>query len=136
MAKRKSCIAGEFVIERAESGTIAVYKIYDNTKGGLREAAEKAGFEYGPDWTTQQLGAKLIKFVNEAQGVDDNKHCVIGEYSIEKLPSAKISIYKTYANTKGGLREAAEKAGFEYDHDWTTQQLGAKLIDFVNEKKG
>ncbi len=65
---RKSCIAGEYVIERLDSGSISMYKIYDNTKAGLREAAAAVGFEVDPKWTTQQLGSKLIDFVNEKKG--------------------------------------------------------------------
>ena len=71
MAKRKSCIAGEFVIERAESETITVYKIYDNTLGGLREAAAAIGFEINEKSNTRNNGAQLIKFVNEKAGIDD-----------------------------------------------------------------
>lgn len=37
-------------------------------------------------------------------------------------------------NTKKALREIAELVGFEYDKEWTTRQLGSKLIDFLNEK--
>lgn len=136
MANRKSCIAGEFVIERAESETITVYKIYDNTLGGLREAAAIAGFEINEKSNTRNNGAQLIKFVNEKAGIDDKNRCTVGEFSIEKLPSGTISIYKIYANTKGGLREAAEAVNFEYDTKWTTRQFGSKLIDFVNENKG
>lgn len=99
MAKRKSCIAGEFVIERAESETITVYKIYDNTLGGLREAAAAIGFEINEKSNTRNNGAQLIKFVNEKAGIDDKNHAVAGEFSIEKLPSGTISVYKTYANT-------------------------------------
>lgn len=68
MAKSKSCVAGEYCIERAESGTITIYKVYDNTLGGLREAAAKVGFEYDPGWNTRTFGSKLIDFVNEQQG--------------------------------------------------------------------
>lgn len=68
MAKRKSCIAGEFVIERAESETITVYKIYDNTLGGLREVAAAVGFEINEKSNTRQNGSKLIDFINEKKG--------------------------------------------------------------------
>ncbi len=64
MAK-KSCIAGEYVVTVLDNGSIELYRIYDNVKGGLREAAEAVGFEYDPEWNTRQLGSKLIDFVNE-----------------------------------------------------------------------
>ncbi len=63
MAK-KSCIAGEYIVEVLDSGSVSIYKVYDNVKGGLREAAEAVGFEIDPNWTTRQLGSKLIDFVN------------------------------------------------------------------------
>lgn len=67
MAK-KSCIAGEYVIEVLDSGSISMYKVYDNVKGGLREAAEAVGFEYDPNWNTRQFGSKLVDFVNAKKG--------------------------------------------------------------------
>ena len=54
MAK-KSCIAGEYIIQRLDSGSISMYKVYDNTKAGLREAAASVGFKVDPKWTTKQL---------------------------------------------------------------------------------
>jgi hypothetical protein len=45
MAK-KSVIAGEYILSVLDSGSIEVYRIYDNVKGALREIAEKEGFEY------------------------------------------------------------------------------------------
>jgi len=60
----KSAISGEYIIQREDSGSIVVYRIYDNAKGALREIAEKEGFEVNPEWNTRQLGAKLIDFIN------------------------------------------------------------------------
>ena len=60
----KSAISGEYIIQREDSGSIVVYRIYDNVKGALREIAEKEGFEVNPEWNTRQLGAKLIDFIN------------------------------------------------------------------------
>ena len=64
MAK-KSVIAGEYILSVLDSGSIEVYRIYDNVKGALREIAEKEGFEYDTKGTTRQFGAKLIDFLNE-----------------------------------------------------------------------
>lgn len=38
--------------------------------------------------------------------------------------------------TKSVLREISEKAGFSYEENWTTRQLGGKLIDFLNGENG
>ena len=64
MAK-KSVIAGEYILSVLDSGSIEIYRIYDNVKGALREIAEKEEFEYDPNWTTRQFGSKLIDFLNE-----------------------------------------------------------------------
>lgn len=64
MANKKSAISGEYMIGVLESGSIEVYRVYDNVKGALREIAEKEGFEVDPAWNTRQLGAKLIDFIN------------------------------------------------------------------------
>ena len=64
MAYKKSAISGEYMIGVLESGSIEVYCVYDNVKGALREVSEKEGFEFDPEWTTRQLGTKLIDFIN------------------------------------------------------------------------
>jgi hypothetical protein len=61
----KSAISGEYIIQKEESGSIVVYRIYDNSKGALREIAQKIGFEYDEKWNVRQFGAKLIDFINE-----------------------------------------------------------------------
>lgn len=67
MAK-KSVTAGEYVLSVLDSGSIEVYRKYDNVKGALREVAEKEDFEYDPNWTTRQFGSKLIDFLKKKQG--------------------------------------------------------------------
>lgn len=128
MAK-KSAISGEYIVTVEDSGSIRVCKIHDNVKGALRECAEAKGFEYDPNWTTRQFGAKLIKEFGEGNMAE------IGEYTINKLGSGSIETYRTFANTKGALREIAESIGFEYDPNWTTQQFGSKLVNHINENK-
>lgn len=126
MAK-KSAISGEYIITVEDSGTIRVCKIFDNVKGSLRECAQTVGFEYDPNWTTQQFGSKLIKEYG------DGKVAEIGEYTLTKRDSGSIETYRVYDNTKGALREIAESIGFEFDPDWTTRQFGSKLVDELNK---
>jgi len=64
MAYKKSANSGEYMIGVLESGSVEVYRVYDNVKGALREVAEKEGFQVDPNWTTRQLGSKLIDFIN------------------------------------------------------------------------
>ncbi len=60
----KSAISGEYIIQKEESGSIVVYRIYDNVKASLREIADMKGFQYDPEWNVRQFGAKLIDFIN------------------------------------------------------------------------
>ena len=126
MAK-KSAISGEYIITVEDSGTIRVCKIFDNVKGSLRECAQTVGFEYDPKWTTQQFGSKLIKEYGEG------KIAEIGEYTITKRDSGSIESYRVYDNTKAALREIAESIDFDFDPNWTTRQLGSKLVDEINK---
>lgn len=126
MAK-KSAISGEYIITVEDSGTVRVCKIFDNVKGSLRECAQTVGFEYDPNWTTQQFGSKLIKEYG------DGKIAEIGEYTITKRDSGSIESYRVYDNTKGALREIAESIDFDFDPNWTTRQLGSKLVDEINK---
>jgi lipopolysaccharide assembly outer membrane protein LptD (OstA) len=124
----KSAISGEYIIQKEDSGSIVVYRIYDNTKGALREVAEEKNFQYDPNWTTRQFGNKVCKEFG------DGKEAIVGCYNIRVQESGSIEVFRTYDNTKAALREIAGNVGFEFDPNWNTQQFGSKLIDFVNSK--
>ena len=64
MAK-KSAISGEYIVTVEDSGSISVHRIYDNTKGALRDIAGKEAFDYSHSWTTRQFGSKLVDFLLE-----------------------------------------------------------------------
>ena len=124
--EKKSAISGEYIITQEENNSIRVCRIYDNVKGSLREAAKNVGFDFDPNWNTRQFGANLIK----AYGHDNVAS--VGEYCIVKRDNGSIETYKEYENTKAALREVASNVGFSVDSNWTTRQLGSKLIDFIN----
>ncbi|MBQ4433184.1 MAG: hypothetical protein II894_03400 [Bacteroidales bacterium] len=128
MKLKKGAISGEYLIGVFENNSVVVYRVYDNTKGALREVAEEKKFQYDPNWTTRQLGNKICKEFG------DGKQATVGCYNIRVQDSGSIEVYRTYDNTKAALREISEKVGFEYDPNWNTQQFGSKLIDFVNSK--
>lgn len=68
MAK-KSVFWKDYLIDIDEKGSVKVSKagsLCDNTKAALREIAEDAGFAIDEKWNTQQCGAKLAKFLEEA----------------------------------------------------------------------
>lgn len=56
---------GEYTITKRDSGSIESYRVYDNTKGALREIAGSIGFEFDPNWTTRQFGSKLVDEINK-----------------------------------------------------------------------
>lgn len=124
----KSVISGEYIIQQEEGGNIVVYRIFDNVKASLREVAELKGFQYDPEWNVRQFGRKLCKEYG------DGKFAFVGSYVIHVLESGSIETYRTYDVQKEALREIAAKVGFEYDPEWTTRQLGSKLIDFIDGK--
>ena len=127
MAK-KSAIYGEYVVSVKDDGSIEVFRIYDNVKGSLREIAESKGFEYDPSWITQQFGARLIKEFGEGSEAH------VDNYVIVKNDNGHIDTYRTYENTKEALRSISSATGFELDSNWTTRQIGSKLIEFLNNK--
>ena len=128
MKLKKGAISGEYLIGVFENNSVVVYCVYDNAKGALREVAEEKKFQYDPNWTTRQLGNKICKEFG------DGKQATVGCYNIRVQDSGSIEVYRTYDNTKAALREIAGNVGFEFDTNWTTQQFGSKLIDFVNSK--
>lgn len=123
----KSAICGEYLLTQEESGSIKVLRHYDNVKASLRLISEKIGFDFDEKWTTRQFGTNLLK----QQGCTDEAY--IGEFGIKKHQNGSIETYRTYDNTKGALREIAEKIGFDYDEKWTTRQFGTKLIKHLHE---
>ncbi|MCQ2960207.1 MAG: leucine-rich repeat domain-containing protein [Bacteroidales bacterium] len=126
MAK-KSAISGEYVISVEDSGSIVVYRIFDNVIASLREVAEVKGFEYDTKWNTRQFGSKLCKEFG------DGKSAEIGNYFITVKADGGIETYRTYDNTIEALRTIAENIGFTADPNWNTRQFGSKLIDEINK---
>lgn len=115
---KKSAVYGEYLISQDQSGAIQVLREFDNVKASLRAIADEVGFEYDEKWNTRQFGNNLVK--------------EYGENGVQVLSSGSIASFKLYDNTKGALREIAEKAGIDYDDSWTTRQFGSKLIDALS----
>lgn len=125
MAK-KSAISGEYIITQEDNGTIRICQIFDNVKGSLREAAKAIGFEYDPNWTTQQFGSKLVKEYGDGSSAE------VGEYTVVKRDSGSIESYRVHGNTIAALRRIAKEIGMSADPKWNTRTFGSVLIDFVN----
>lgn len=58
---KKSAISGEYIITVKANNSVEVFRIYDNVRGSLREAADAAGFKYDPDWNTRRFGLMFVK---------------------------------------------------------------------------
>ena len=57
------------------------------------------------------------------------------EWKLSINDDNSVSVFKNEnlcSNSKEALREIASKVDFSYDAKWTTRQLGAKLVDFLN----
>lgn len=124
MAK-KSAITGEYIITVEDSGSIRVCRIFDNVIGSLRECAKSVGFAVDPKWTTQDLGRKLIKEFGDGNSAE------IGEYTITRTDSGHIDSYQVYGNSKRILRNIAADINMPINDNWTTRQLGNKVVDFI-----
>jgi hypothetical protein len=74
---------------------------------------------------------------HESIEVSIKKSASFEDYTIVIMKNNKVVVGKGddfYDNAKGALREIAGKVGFEVDPKWTTQQLGSKLVDFINKQ--
>ncbi len=120
---------GEYAIAEDENGSFHVMKIFDNTKGALRDISEQIGFEYDGNWTTRQFGAKLINELNGQKSPSTGVvYAVCSPYMVYRNNNGSIVVFKHYQNTIEGLREAAKTIGVEYDDKPTTRQLGTRII--------
>lgn len=120
----------DFIVTIELDKSVTVVRTYDNTKAILREIAASEGVDVPENSTTQSLGRLLLKKLCGGDAVG-----TVGEYTIERDSNNHITVTRTYSNTKQGLREAAESAGFEDpDKDkWNTRSFGKHLVDWINE---
>lgn len=73
--------------------------------------------------------------VVETAFADIKKSATCGDYTINIASNNSVTVLKggvACDNAKGALREVAALVGFEVDAAWTTQQLGSKLVDVIN----
>lgn len=127
MAIKKSAVATPYFIVEEESGSIKVYNFFENVKESLRKISEIKSFSYDPSWTTRQFGSKICKEFG------NGKLAAVDNYVVIVEDSGAIVTFMEYENTKGALREVAEKINFTYDTAWTTRQFGHKLIEALNK---
>lgn len=100
--------------------------------GKVKKNATKADME---SMIAKQRDEGAVKLVKSETNV--KKSANYGDYTIVVMSDNKVVVVKGddfCDNTKGALREVSEKVGFDYDKNWTTQQFGSKLVDFLNKK--
>ena len=88
--------------------------------------------------STLELSAVTnLKAFDTPKKLQGKKSAIVGDFSVEIMTDNKVVVKKggaACANTKGALREIAEKVGFAFDPKWNTQQLGNKLVNYINQK--
>lgn len=137
----------KYLIEQLEDNSIRVTA--DSTKAQLRLLAKHCGFDYDDNWNTRTLGAKFIDFLHEKDPnsvmLDDNakKMAIVLDkdeqgnlfkHTIEQSANSENenTITVTADSKKAVLRLIFNDMGVKYDNDWTTNQMGAKLIELIN----
>jgi hypothetical protein len=125
----KSIIAGEYLLQIADSGHVDVVRVFRNAYQTMKDIAAENNFEVEEKWNTQTLGSKLVKQFG------DGKIAKFKDIIINKTDSGKIEIYQECKNTVATLRAIAQQMGFEYDDNWNTRSFGAKLLAFLEEHK-
>lgn len=129
METKNEIIIGEYLVVEDIKGSFYVRKTYSNTKGALREIADKIDFEYDDNWNTRQFGAKLIgELKGEKIPSKGTAHAEYDSFVIYRTEEGSIVVYTDYENTKQGLREIAGLIDLDYDANLTTRQLGTRII--------
>lgn len=102
MAK-KSVVAGEYIIEIAESGHVDVKREPRNSCRIIREIIKETGLPIDENWTELDFARCLInKF-------GDGTTARFGDITINRLPNQRIAVYLTFENVEEELREIAER---------------------------
>ena len=90
-------------------------------------------FDIDALWNVQKVKGTTLKRVSNTTSA---KYRIDGDdYEINKCQDGKISLSKNGSPcsiVKPELRNIAEAAGYEYNTDWNTRQLGRWLINKIN----
>lgn len=81
--------------------------------------------------------ADMESMISSQRTDNYKKSATCGDYFIGIQPDNKVVITKggePCPNAKAALRDVAASKQFSVDDKWTTQQLGSKLVDFINGK--
>lgn len=128
MAK-KSVSWKEYLIEIDEKGAVKVTKagaVSDNTKAALREIAQEVGFGIDEKWSTQQMGAKLARFLEESAPVPVEKPKVEKKDDEPKVKASKADIAGARVRVYG---KAQNRTALGIMHAYMVMYPQAKLED-------
>lgn len=144
MEVKKSAFYNWNQVVQFDNNSIKVYTVVQNTGVGtvakgilegdhlelLRKAAIAAGLADAKNWNKQTIRKHILDaFGKEYQAKFGKiKAAYVGDYLVDE------DLYVAASNTAAKLRELAGKVGMTVDPKWNTQQLGSKLIDFINQK--
>lgn len=131
MAKKRSIIAGEYVISIADNGHVDVDRIPRNVKAALREIAASKDYQYDVSWDQRQFANKLLKEFG------DGKTLVSNGYTVSKREDGGIDVLQSFGagKVKACLHDIAKKVGYVFDDKWNTQHMGRNLVDYLMEHK-
>lgn len=118
---------GAYDIAVEADGSIKVRKAEENADDALRKIAEAKGIDVPPEWDARRLGKKIVDDLGDGESAD------VGELTVVWDAEGAIRVLRVCDNAKGALREVAQGAGFDYDPNWNTRQLGNKLVGFINK---
>lgn len=144
MESSKLSNTSQYSVEKNADGSYSVSingQLQDNAKGAMRQIADAIGFEYDPEWTTHQFGAKLSKVLNggtvqKTPALEDVK--IAEERARAEAAAAKAELAKIQAEAAKAKAEAeaakaaAEKAKAEAAKPAPAKESSASQAD----KKG
>lgn len=83
---RKSVIAGEYIIEIVDNGSVEVMRVPSNLYQTMLGIAKEKDFPVDEKWNTQDLGRRLVKEFG------DGKEAHFGDVVVKRLPTQQIEI--------------------------------------------
>lgn len=129
----KTAVTGAHTVVRDATGGIRVLRVCDNAKGALREIAEKAGFDYDPNWNTRQFGGKIIDFINigkapgEAEKAAEDIADKLGAEVAEAADKARDAADKLGAEALKVGKQASESGIVRTGVDFLKKRLGIEI---------
>ncbi|MDO4223352.1 MAG: hypothetical protein Q4D05_04900 [Acinetobacter sp.] len=151
MAIKSVAVYQKDLVIRDANNAIHVVKVtdkdcierYDVTNPELHRIAEAVKLTYDEKWNVQTFGRKLIEFLNEN---DVEKSLRVAIYNNELIVQSKelprtvhvlnlddqAKDVERHDTSYKNLERIAKDVGLTYDSGINTQNLGSKLISFIN----